>query len=140
MIRGRVENILYTSANGVAYTQLDIYVTEVMRDDGSLVPGDRISVRFLGGYISAREYCDRMGWDTQVPDDSVVYEGSDNYCIPDIGSEYIMFLNDGGYNIPDGGFSFPMSTDQSVLKPDTNGYSTLDNEYYISSYDLENMI
>ena len=140
IIRGRVDDIIYTSENGRAFTQLNIIVTDVLRQDDSIVSGDKISVRYIGGYISAREFAQKMGWDVNVPDDLVVYEESENTYTPFEGEEYVMFIRDGGYEVPSGGYSFTRQTDKSIFRDHGDYYTTLDDRNYYSSYDFSYMI
>ena len=139
VIRGTVDDVIYTSRDGIAYTQLDITVSEIIKSDGSVVQGDRISVRFLGGYISADEYARSHEIDGDFPDDWTVYENSMNRYEPESGREYILFINSGGYNIPRGGFSLIHETDNSIMTMDGDDLATLDHSQSCNISDLRNM-
>ena len=54
VIRGKVQNVAYTSYEGVAWTKLDVLITDTLK--GDLKVGDVISVFNLGGYIPLSEH------------------------------------------------------------------------------------
>lgn len=129
VVRAVVDDIMYTSEGGTPYTQLDITVREVLRDGCSLVQGDRISVRYIGGYLPAKEYAESHGWDAHPPENSVVYIPSDNRITPGLGLEFIMFLKDGDNNMPDGCFAFTLMTDNSVYTSNGKEIFSLDRQH-----------
>ena len=137
IISGTIDNILYTSENGVPYTQLDITVNSILKSDGSVVQGDKISVRYEGGYISADEYARIYGIDGDFPDDWIVYERGMGRYLPSRNQQYIFFIRNGGYNIPQGGFSLVHETDNSILTQNGDTCTTLDNNY---SCDISSLI
>ena len=137
IISGTIDNIIYTSENGAPYTQLDITVNSILKSDGSVVQGDKISVRFEGGYISADDYARIYGIDGDFPDDWIVYERGRGRYLPDQDQQYIFFIRNGGYNIPQGGFSLVHETDNSILTQNGDTCTTLDNNY---SCDISSLI
>ena len=54
VIRVTVQNVTYTSYEGVAWTKLDVLITDTLK--GDLKVGDVISVFNLGGYIPLSEH------------------------------------------------------------------------------------
>ena len=54
VIRVTVQNVAYTSYEGVAWTKLDVLITDTLK--GDLKVGDVISVFNLGGYIPLSEH------------------------------------------------------------------------------------
>ena len=54
VIRGKVQNVTYTSYEGVAWTKSDVLITDTFK--GNLKKGDVISVFTLGGYIPLSEH------------------------------------------------------------------------------------
>ena len=54
VIRGKVQNVVYTSYEGVAWTKSDVLITDTFK--GNLKKGDVISVFNLGGYIPLSEH------------------------------------------------------------------------------------
>lgn len=54
VIRGKVQNVAYTSYEGVAWTKSDVLITDTFK--GNLKKGDVISVFTLGGYIPLSEH------------------------------------------------------------------------------------
>ncbi len=117
----------------------EMCIRDRIKSDGSVVQGDRISVRFLGGYISADEYARSHEIDGDFPDDWTVYENSMNRYEPESGREYILFINSGGYNIPRGGFSLIHETDNSIMTMDGDDLATLDHSQSCNINDLRNM-
>ena len=114
IVNGKVNRIIYTKIGGEAYTQVNILVNKVYRNDGKTAVYDRISVFFKGGYMPAREFAESKGADTDLPYDAVVPIYSENTVRPSVGNEYIMFLKSGSSSVPDGGYCFTDITDNSV--------------------------
>ena len=56
IIRGTVKNINYTSFDGIAWTKVDILVSESYK--GNLKTGDLVSVFMIGGYIRLKDHID----------------------------------------------------------------------------------
>ena len=54
VIRGTIQNVSYTSYEGVAWTKSDVLITDTFK--GNLKKGDVISVFTLGGYIPLSEH------------------------------------------------------------------------------------
>ena len=54
VIRGKVQNVAYTSYEGVAWTKSDVLITDTFK--GNLKKGDVLSVFTLGGYIPLSEH------------------------------------------------------------------------------------
>ena len=84
---GTVEEVIYTYADDMSMVQLNVKVNSSFK--GSFGIGDRISVFYGGGYMSAKEYMEKRGYGFEVPEGSYIDMGGSNYFHE--GTEYIFF-------------------------------------------------
>ena len=111
LIIGKVNGITYTSRWGVAYTLINITVSE--DTEGKLSAGDNVDVEFVGGYVSLKEQRKSIegihseNGDENSEEESDVSEDEDTWCheivfsgdVPIVGKEYAFFV------VPNGGTS-----------------------------------
>lgn len=115
-IKGKVVDVIYTKAKNRPYTQLDIFVTDIMTDKGKLSVCCMISVYVPGGYMPSDEYFaiypDRKPYDG----DYTVYDSAGIDETPEIGDVYRFFLDRGGDGIPDGAYVLASENPVSMNK------------------------
>lgn len=96
IIRGTIMNVSYTFIDGMAWTQANVCVEESLA--GSLTKGDIISVYYLGGYVSAKDYIDYYG-DAHFAEEKIKFSEKsffkfvvDEEKDPDVGESNLYFL------------------------------------------------
>jgi predicted small secreted protein len=97
VVTGTVDSIEFFSNTGFAYIKVDFVIDNSIR--GRLVPGDRISVVLLGGYISIQDHVDAFqnGFRfDNVPKEewatTYICEGAPAWGFPEPGDKYAYFL------------------------------------------------
>lgn len=65
IVRGRVENLYYTSFNGMAWTLVELRISESLK--GGSRAGESLSLYLPGGYISAADYALHHGGEDGSP-------------------------------------------------------------------------
>lgn len=134
VILANVDEMLYTFIDGEIFTAEQLSVHSVIK--GSLIPSDKISVYFEGGYMPAEMYLESHS-DAQLddPEEYSVYVHGSSINRQDIGSEYLFFINNGAENIPEGAYSPVSSGNISVFRKVRDIYVSLDKPDLVLSED-----
>lgn len=133
IIVGRVDSISYEPRCGVAYTQINITVTDDALD--IVQAGENVCIETVGGYISGFEKTaeiNRMSG-TDLADDGTYYHeivGSGE--VPIIGKEYAFFVNSGcdasNYGIVGLEFGMLYKCDNLYIQRNSQGFNYFDFE------------
>lgn len=59
IVRGSIQNITYTFVGGIAWTEVDVLIEDVLY--GERNPNDIITVYYLGGYVPVEDYVNYYG-------------------------------------------------------------------------------
>lgn len=115
IVLANLDEIVYTSIDGKAYTAENINVIRVYK--GDLEPNDRITVFFGGGFMPAEEYAELYGFPPIEDQEeySVRVEG-DSGGEQKQGQTYVFFLKNSSYPVPDGAFEPTNSGNMSVFE------------------------
>lgn len=115
VVLANLDEIVYTSIDGEAYTAENITVSRVFK--GELSPDDRITVFFGGGYVPAEVFTEKLWFST--------IDEPERYTVRVIreckgeqyeGQSYLFFLGNNSYPIPEGGFVPRFDGDTSVFR------------------------
>jgi len=119
-----LDEIVYTSIDGAAYTAENITVEKVLK--GSLKENDRITVFFRGGYLPAEEYIanNRLRYRSGADEYSVIVPGECRGSQIQ-GRKYIFFLSDSCYPLPEGSFTATYQGDSSVFENTDGTYTAV---------------
>ena len=117
VVLANLDEIVYTSIDGQAYTAENINVIKVYK--GDLEPSDRLTVFFRGGFIPAEEYAGLYGFPPieNQNEYSVNIEGESGGEQKQ-GQNYVFFLKYSSYPVPDRAFEPTSSGNMSVFEPD----------------------
>ena len=115
IVLANLDEIVYTSIDGKAYTAENINVIRVYK--GDLEPNDRITVFFGGGFMPAEEYAELYDFPPIEDHEeySVRVEG-DSGGEQKQGQTYVFFLKNSSYPVPDGAFEPTSSGNMSVFE------------------------
>ena len=115
IVLANLDEIVYTSIDGKAYTAENLNVIRVYK--GDLEPNDRITVFFGGGFMPAEEYAELYGFPPIEDQEeySVRVEG-DSGGEQKQGQTYVFFLKNSYYPVPDGAFEPTSSGNMSVYE------------------------
>ncbi len=100
---GRIENVYYTSIDGLPYTQADITVTHDYK--GIYTSGQKLSLYAFGGYMPLRDYAEENGFlgmldgktDEEIDNTSVYYNFAADFTdYLTAGREYLFFVSQSG--------------------------------------------
>lgn len=136
LIIGKVNGISYKSRNGVAYTQIEVTVSEDIT--GKVIEGDNISLELAGGYVSV---LDTMIRSDIPPNDSLLknhdientyyHEIAGSGQLPIIGKEYAFFVScrgEGSYNINGQNYGMLYKCDNLFIQSSEMGFNFYDME------------
>ncbi len=115
IVYGEIDEIIYTAVDGMPYTQLNVFLYEVYKTDGTIYCMDRISVYLPGGYMTASDYREYNYLPSYIPDDGIVFDSGGNVHEPQMGEKFIFFLNEGIEVFPDGAYTLTETTDISMF-------------------------
>ena len=103
VVLANLDEIVYTSIGGKAFTAENITVTQVYK--GDIQENDRITVFFKGGFIPAEEYSELYGFPPMPNQDeySVKVAGESGGDQKE-GKSYIFFLKGSGETLPNGAY------------------------------------
>jgi len=119
VIYGNIDNIYYTSINGIPYTQADIEISRVFK--GSDISGStRISVYFPGGYYPINRESD-------TESQYYVFESSGMPVRPNVNDSYLLFIKSGYSVFPYGAFVLTEESGHAVMYKDKTGYIPANN-------------
>lgn len=115
IVLANLDEIVYTSIDGKAYTAENLNVIRVYK--GDLEPNDRVTVFFCGGFLPAEEYSELYGFPPIEDQEeySVRVEG-DSGGKQIQGQTYVFFLKYSSYPVPDGAFEPTSSGNMSVYE------------------------
>lgn len=151
IIIGTVDSISYKPRGGVAYTQINITVSEDVA--GSLSAGEQVSVELAGGYISMRESYGDMLYQTggkygegidmteEEIDNTCHYEKVLSGDLPLIGKEYAFLVAEKGeesYNIVGQEYGILYKCDNLYISRDYVFYKLYELEYMMENKSSEN--
>lgn len=105
VVRGHVVSLSYTFIDGIAWTQADINISEVLK--GGLVSGNFISVYFPGGFVSVEDYNEFSGENNPGGQNKYYSFKAGSAPIPGYNDELLLFISpsDGKYLLPEGSYS-----------------------------------
>ena len=115
VVLANLDEIVYTSIGGEAYTAETITVQRVYA--GDIMTGDRVTLFFRGGYLPAEEYKSLYGFfplsDEEEYSVRIVRDctGKQNE-----GQQYVFFLKQSDYPLPHGAFEPAYNGDSSVFE------------------------
>lgn len=130
IIYGRIDEILYTSIEGVPYTVANISVSSVLKRYS--LYNSRISVYIPGGYMPADEYIEYHGGSLNNAEEYLVYDDCGNWASKEAGDSYLFLLKNGSSPLPSGSYMLTTGSDVSIFTHDGSGYLSLGNDelYY----------
>lgn len=109
----KVDKIVYTSIDGVAFSAVDITIKKVYK--GSLDADDRITVFLSGGYIPAEIFIERYSFiNLQDAERYSVFDNGGYSKALTQGDTYLFFIQKGGNEFPQGSF-IPVSDDAGAV-------------------------
>lgn len=125
IISAQVIQTIYTSVDNKPYTQYDLVTNCCYKREGKypLMP----SVYVPGGYIPADVYCEWESIENLFSDDTMIYYDGGNRSEIESYHQYIFFINDGFYDMPDGSYRLTAATDISIFAYDGEKYVSLGN-------------
>ena len=119
VIQGKVLEVYYTFAGGLAWTQANVQVLDSVK--GGLSSGDTVSVYFQGGYASAEDFSALYG-EGGSGQEGFYRVVTDGVSLPVEGEEGILFLNavPEGSSLPAGAYVLSCGK-YSVMSPSAEG-------------------
>lgn len=127
IVKGVIDEIIYTEVNGMPYTQENITIYGVYKGD-KLIPMDKISVYVAGGYMPITDFSTMNNIDNEYSVNYSVYDSGGNKSIQNIGDILLFCIKDGTSSMPDGAFMLTEKNDISVFRYENNEYISLGNE------------
>ena len=127
VIKGKIENITYTSFSRSAWMQLDVRLDAVGSDQYQ--PGDLISVYALGGYVPmTTQFSEDNLRDCFYGDSNLSLHTNDYYldepenvALPKVGEEYVCFLDTPSDFLPEGTFEPLLGYPNAFFQETENG-------------------
>lgn len=115
IVLANLDEIVYTSIDGKAYTAENLNVIRVYK--GDLEPNDRVTVFFCGGFLPAEEYSELYGFPyAEEQKEYSVKIAGDSGGEQKQGQTYVFFLKYSSYPVPDGAFEPTSSGNMSVYE------------------------
>jgi len=142
IVSGTVLSVTYTREGNNLWTQVDIEITAVYQ--GTLHPGDKISIYESGGYIPLSEFltlypeCDSMLEMTEAEIQNVTCFDSGEQITSSVqGENCLYFLKEGTAIVPAGAYLYAGNADDSRYQGDDNNLeNVLYGENTLSTEDL----
>lgn len=125
IVYGSIEEIFYTSVDGMPYTQYNIRLYDIFKGNESYGCLDTISVYLPGGYMPADVYRQYNYLPDNVPDDYTVFDSGGNSREHDVYESFIFFLCGDNLSVPEGAFTLTYTTDVSMFEYSSGKYISL---------------
>lgn len=125
IIAAEAVETIYTAVDNLPYTQYDLITNCCYKRDEKYP--QTLSVYVPGGYIPADVYSECWHIENHLPDDVMLYSDGGNKGEIKLYQQYIFFINDGLYNMPDGSYCLTAETDISIFAYDGEKYVSLGN-------------
>ncbi len=125
IVYGSIEEIIYTSVDGMPYTQYNIRLYDIFKGNDSYSYFDIISVYLPGGYMPADVYRQYNYLPDNVPDDYTVFDSGGNSREHDVYESFIFFLCGDNLSVPEGAFTLTYTTDISMFEYSSGKYISL---------------
>lgn len=123
-----VDEIIYTSIDGVPYTQENLSVSEVIK--GDIEQYSRISVYGMGGYIPASEY-KKIQIEWAIENNCMLFDPAGNKTVSQVGDEYLYFIKKSDSPLPDGSYRLTTYNDISKFRYTDGYYINMNNSNFM---------
>ena len=115
VVLANLDEIVYTSIGGEAFTAENITVSKVFK--GDIRANDRVTVFFRGGFIPAEEYSELYGFPPIACQEEYSVEvAGESGGRQNVGHSYVFFLMNNGEAVPDGAYEPVKMGNMSVFE------------------------